>query len=596
MTGLWKRLTRKRRMLETLVGLAMLPLTALPIYLYLDHTSDGYLMYLRGRYALLAPATPKIDPATRQAATLLASVTPEGVPVLFYRGIGRSGIVESNTGQDAQATVSLHNFAEQMRALEVAGYQPIDSDQLAGYLKSGDQSALPPKPVLISFDDGRTDAMLQADPVLRDTGMKATMFVVGASAASNSFAYIQWSKLRSYAENGRWDLQAHTYGLNHLHDAVRGVQPISAAVDLAPGQTLAGYARMLASDTAREDSALRAVGAHPDAFAYPFDDWGREAKPGVAALLRAELARDYEVAFDQSGQSGWRFTLAGDDPLHVHRLDMLNWTGPEFVQRLEAAAKLTTVVYDERGLGNHYTALELARAAAASPTGPPASSAPLRSVDTGGRKLVALTFDGGPSPFTAQVIDQLRLAHARGTFFLTGDLIAGNERLLQEMMVEGDEVGDASWDTTHSGVLGQAGLEQELARTSVAIGNALPLQPRLARPAHGEDSATFRRAAAEHGLATVLWSLDPGDNKPTATPGGIAAAVLAQVTPGAIVILNDGGNTLRWKTVQALPVILAGLKARGYEVVTVSQLAAAQAATTSSSSLNFSLVAARGAR
>jgi peptidoglycan/xylan/chitin deacetylase (PgdA/CDA1 family) len=569
---IWRnRSEGKRRLVEAIVGIVMLPLSAIPVFLYLDKTPDGYLMYLRGRYALFAPATPSIDASTKLAAFSLAEQRFAGVPVLVYHGIGRTAVRESATKEDSRLTVSRGNFAEQMRALQSAGYQAITSAQLAAYLKSGDTAALPPHPVLITFDDGRTDAMLQADPILRATGMKATMFVIGAAAKSNSFYYEQWPALRSFANNGRWDLQAHTYDLHHIHDNVKGVLPISAVVDLAKGETLAWYSATLRADFGQEDNALRAVGAHPVAFAYPFDDWGQNARPGVAARLHSALAARYELAFDQSGQSGWRFALPGDDAMHIHRLEVQNWTGAQFSARLAAAGKLTQVVYAERGLGYHYSPRALADAAARQSSSLTISSKPLRSVDVGRQKLVALTFDGGPSPYTAQVLDQLKLARAHATFFPTGDLLAGHAPLLQRMMVEGNQVGGGSWDTSRSG-----SLAEQLARTSVAIQNALPLRPQIARPAHGEDVTAFRHAAAEHGMATVLWSIDPGDRKPDATPQRIAVHVLAQLKPGAIVILNDGGDTTRWKTVQALPLILKGLTARGYEAVTVSELAASQ--------------------
>ena len=59
---------RRRGTVEAVLGLLMLPLSALPIFLYLAKTPDGYLMYLRGRYALLPPATAKLDLVRHVAA------------------------------------------------------------------------------------------------------------------------------------------------------------------------------------------------------------------------------------------------------------------------------------------------------------------------------------------------------------------------------------------------------------------------------------------------------------------------------------------------------------------------------------------------
>ena len=56
--------TLRRGTVEAVLGLLMLPLSAIPIYLYLAKTPDGYLMYLRGRYALMAPSTAQLNATT----------------------------------------------------------------------------------------------------------------------------------------------------------------------------------------------------------------------------------------------------------------------------------------------------------------------------------------------------------------------------------------------------------------------------------------------------------------------------------------------------------------------------------------------------
>jgi peptidoglycan/xylan/chitin deacetylase (PgdA/CDA1 family) len=72
------------------------------------------------------------------------------------------------------------------------------------------------------------------------------------------------------------------------------------------------------------------------------------------------------------------------------------------------------------------------------------------------------------------------------------------------------------------------------------------------------------------GMTTIGWNVDPRD---WAAPGTdeIVARVLGAVTPGAIVIMHDGGGP-RPQTVAAVPRIVAALRARGYRLVTVPQL------------------------
>ena len=68
-------------------------------------------------------------------------------------------------------------------------------------------TALPARPVLITFDDGRTDAMLQADPILEDTGMRATMFVIAEQGDRPTIFHEDWDDLTGHAASGRWELE-----------------------------------------------------------------------------------------------------------------------------------------------------------------------------------------------------------------------------------------------------------------------------------------------------------------------------------------------------------------------------------------------------
>src|SRR5581483_11331659 len=105
-----------------------------------------------------------------------------------------------------------------MRTLQDAGFQAIDSADLVRFIRTGDRSLLPRRPVLITFDDGRTDAMLEATPILRATHLSASMFVTGADASSASIYYANWSELNRYADDGIWQLENQTYDLHRMVD------------------------------------------------------------------------------------------------------------------------------------------------------------------------------------------------------------------------------------------------------------------------------------------------------------------------------------------------------------------------------------------
>jgi peptidoglycan-N-acetylglucosamine deacetylase len=579
-------LLRRRWIRQSVLGIVTLALTPLPIVFYMTHDATGYLMYLKARYSLLPPSTPNLSSDQLAAAQADRSTPTYGVPVLVYHGIGGS----TTDTADKRFTVSRTDFAWQMRSLEKAGYHAITTGQLAAYLKSGDATQLPSKPVLITFDDGREDAMLQADPILRDTGMKATMFVIGEDAEASSFYYADWGQLSSYASNGRWELENHTFGLHHYQ--VVGGHPLSDLVHLKPGETLTAYAERVGSDIARDTRAIDQHSPdHATAFAYPYGDWGQIAAPGVAPTLNRVLRGRFQLAFDQDGQSGWRPAMPGDDPMHIHRLEVTDMTGSQLLARLDAAQRLGRTTWEQRGLDAQITTTALAQAIARSGCQPPATlTGEPPAVPAHGKhgkkahgkqrapqpkKLVALTFDDGPSPYTAQILDvlheQARSAHV--TFFVHGAQLAGEQRLLERMLVAGDQIGNGTWDGSPLDHATSTAIQDSLQRTSDAIHAEVPISACYARPPLGLDRGRFAQVARAGGYGTALWSLDPADYK-TTDPTLIAKRVISDVAPGGIVVLHDGGGA-RWPTVQALPRIITTLEARGYRLVTLSELARA---------------------
>ena len=320
---------------QALIGLLALPLSILPLWLYTTRSDAGHLIFMKARYSLLPPQTPPLDAASRRAAQAHGRVRYQGVPVLVYHGIGRK---PADTDHQ-RFVVSRENFAAQMRSLSAAGYRPVTTAQLVRYLRSGDAAVLPARPILITFDDGRVDAMLQGDRILRDSKMRATMFPIGKASQSGSPYYETWGGLRDHARSGRWELGNHTYDLHHLVGS--GAAARSALVSPKPAEPVAGYAARVRRDLASGNRLLQGrPGDASAAFAYPFGDWGDRAPPAVRDALRRVLAERFAVAFDQDEQEDWQPATAGVDRLHVHRLSVENWTGPGLLRRLERGYRL----------------------------------------------------------------------------------------------------------------------------------------------------------------------------------------------------------------------------------------------------------------
>jgi peptidoglycan-N-acetylglucosamine deacetylase len=552
---------RRRWLLQSIVGLVTLPLSAIPIWLYGTHTAVGELLTMRIRYEFMAPSTPRLDAQSAAVARADRARTFDGIPVLFY------SLGQPTESFDGRYMVDRTHFAEQMEALRAAGYSPVRVEQLASYVRTGNRSGLPRKPVLITFDDATTETMLQADPILAATGMRAVMFVTTSRASSGSLFSEGWGGLSGYASNGRWEIENRTDTLSEV--SPQGAHVETRLVQAPDGESIPDYGARVASDLDSAEQQIDAHGAgHAIAFAYPYGNWGQHARPGIAAELRQVVGRRFSVAFDQDGQSGWRPALPGDDRLHIHRLEVMDWSGAQLIQRLNAGALLGRSIYAERGLDHSYTPLELVRAAKA-----------YRCAGTPGTVLpehvtaahdVALSFDDGPSAYTPQILHLLEHAHVHATFFVSPGQLTGRERILTRMLADRDEIGMsaalAPGRTTGSATATQAGLVD----TVRSIQTAVPLSPCLVRPQQRADAAALARIAGRLDERVALWSVDPRDFS-TTDPALIARRVLAQARPGSIITLHDGGSN-RWATVQAIPAILAGLARRGDVVTTVTDL------------------------
>jgi peptidoglycan/xylan/chitin deacetylase (PgdA/CDA1 family) len=185
------------------------------------------------------------------------------------------------------------------------------------------------------------------------------------------------------------------------------------------------------------------------------------------------------------------------------------------------------------------------------------------------RREVALSFDDGPSPFTARFVNMLEANHAVATFFMIGDQLGSGYRqtLLRELR-DGDALGDHTW--THPDLVTAGGVRSQLQRTLQAIQGLSGYTPCVFRPPYGDYNASVIATARSLGLATILWEVDPSDYT---LPGvvSIEQRVLAQTLPGSIVLSHDGGGP-RQQTLAAYPSIIRALRARGYRFVTVPKL------------------------
>ncbi len=209
-----------------------------------------------------------------------------------------------------------------------------------------------------------------------------------------------------------------------------------------------------------------------------------------------------------------------------------------------------------------------------------------RSIFHGGtrRRVLALTFDDGPSPATTELARYLADEGVCATFFVCGENVLRHPEIVRALAAEGHELGNHTFSHRRLcprlgwrlNLLSPGTVLQEVERAQKAIELVTGLRPRLFRAPYGLRWFGLRRAQRRHGLLGVLWTVIGHDWEWGAER--VAAHVLRHVSAGGIVCLHDGRDTRVHPDVQVtlatVRMLVPELKRRGYRFVTVSQLLA----------------------
>ncbi len=190
------------------------------------------------------------------------------------------------------------------------------------------------------------------------------------------------------------------------------------------------------------------------------------------------------------------------------------------------------------------------------------------------RRRIALTFDDGPDAvWTPSVLELLARQHVRASFFLVGRRAARAPDTVRRIAGEGHEVASHAWSHTSFWRLGPRATEREVARTHELLTGLAGRAPRHFRPPWGMVNAALFGALRRHHERLVFWSIQPEGLRPLAAERQ-TRYVLARAHPGAIVDLHDAEGTpaAPERLVAALPSMIDGLRAAGYDLTTVAEL------------------------
>ncbi|HEX9112123.1 MAG TPA: glycosyltransferase, partial [Terriglobales bacterium] len=205
------------------------------------------------------------------------------------------------------------------------------------------------------------------------------------------------------------------------------------------------------------------------------------------------------------------------------------------------------------------------------------------------KKQLAITFDDGPDPeWTPKILDILKREHAPATFFLIGIQAEKFSGVTKRIYEEGHEIGNHTFTHPDISTIGSGYMRVELNLTERLFASLLGIRTVLFRPPYSvdqepdtEDQVRPLELTQSMGYITIGNKIDPRDwsDTPALTPREIAAGVLDHLPPcqlydqkcGNIILLHDGGGN-RERTLEALPLIIDGARARGFEFVAVYKL------------------------
>ena len=181
------------------------------------------------------------------------------------------------------------------------------------------------------------------------------------------------------------------------------------------------------------------------------------------------------------------------------------------------------------------------------------------------KKMVALTYDDGPSVNTPKILDTLEKYDAVATFFVVGNRVPTYSNTVKRAYGMGCEIGNHTYEHKILTRTDAAGIRNQVSRTNAAVKKITGADPIVMRPPGGCVNDTVKR---QTGMPMILWSIDTLDWR-TRNAASTKTAVLDHVKDGDIVLMHD----LYEATANASTTIIPTLVERGYQLVTVSELA-----------------------
>jgi len=191
-----------------------------------------------------------------------------------------------------------------------------------------------------------------------------------------------------------------------------------------------------------------------------------------------------------------------------------------------------------------------------------------------GTKVVALTFDDGPTNLSNKILDVLNKNNVKAPFFWLGKNLAGNSDIIEKAKRNKHQIANHSWDHTNGYNLDENVVwEQQVARTNEELKNVAGVQSQYYRPPFGGITQKQIDFLASKEVTTVLWSLTTMDWDPAQNNGiDLENKFKNYLHPGAIVLMHDQDFGKAGEMLVALEKMILYGKSKGYTFVTIENI------------------------
>lgn len=181
------------------------------------------------------------------------------------------------------------------------------------------------------------------------------------------------------------------------------------------------------------------------------------------------------------------------------------------------------------------------------------------------KPMVALTFDDGPGPYTNRLLDALKKYNAKATFFLVGRSIPNYSSVVKRAYRLGCEIGSHTYSHPMLSSLSDGGIQSEMNKTNSLIKSLTGQSATVMRPPYGDCN---NRVLANLTVPAIMWSIDTRDWEHR-NPSQTISITMSQVQDGSIILMHD----IHEPSVQAAEKLIPMLQEKGYQLVTVTELA-----------------------